>query len=81
MPSMAITWARCLKRVFNIDITECEKCKGPVKIIACIEDPVVIEKIQAHLKAKEGEQDAQSNRLPPTRAPPWLIEIDQGLID
>jgi hypothetical protein len=28
---VSITWARRLKRVFNIDITECEKCKGPVK--------------------------------------------------
>ena len=31
----AMTWARRLKRVFNIDITECELCQGPVKIIAC----------------------------------------------
>ena len=50
----AMTWARRLKRVFGIDITECEKCKGPVKVIACIEDPVVIEKILAHLKVKAG---------------------------
>jgi hypothetical protein len=41
-----------------------------VKIIACIEDPVVIEKIQAHLRAKEGEQASQSTRLSPSRAPP-----------
>ncbi len=67
MPSMAITWARRLKRVFNIDISECEKCKGSVKIIACIEDSVVIDKILAHLKAKEGKQESPFNRLPPSR--------------
>jgi len=33
-----------LKRVFNIDIETCNShCGGAVKIIACIEDPAVIE--------------------------------------
>ena len=36
MPSMAITWARRLKRVFNIDIETCKSCGGDAKIIACI---------------------------------------------
>jgi ribosomal protein S27E len=76
----SMTWARRLKRVFNIDITECEKCKGPVKVIACIEDPVVIEKILAHLRAKEVDQESLTT-LPPTRAPPWLPGRDQGMID
>jgi len=31
--------------VFNIDIESCKSCGGRVKIIACIEDPVVIEQI------------------------------------
>jgi hypothetical protein len=29
----AMTWARRLKRVFNIDISSCEKCQGPVKVM------------------------------------------------
>ena len=76
-----MTWARRLKRVFAIDITECEKCRGPVKIIACIEDPEVIEKILTHLTGREGEQAAQATRLPPTRAPPQFPAWDQGLND
>jgi hypothetical protein len=27
----------------------CNSCGGPVKIIACIDDPLVIEKIRTHL--------------------------------
>ena len=77
----AMTWARRLKRVFNIDITECEKCKGPVKVIACIEDPVVIDKILNHLKAKEAKQVSPSTQLPPPRAPPLLPGWEQGLAD
>jgi len=45
----AMTWAKRLKRVFNIDIETCSECGGDVKIIASIEDPVVIQKILAHL--------------------------------
>jgi len=68
MPSMAITWAQRLKRVFNIDIETCNSCGGPVKFIACIEDPLVIKKILAHLERKDASHAAW--RLPPCRAPP-----------
>jgi hypothetical protein len=41
----SMTWAQRLKRVFNIDIETCRECGGAVKVIACLEDPVVIEKM------------------------------------
>ncbi len=44
-----MTWARGLKRVFNIDIETCKECVGAVKIIARIEDPAVINQILAQL--------------------------------
>ena len=37
-----ISWARLLKRVFEIDIEHCPHCGGRLKIIAAIEDPAVI---------------------------------------
>jgi len=70
-------WARRLKRVFHIDITECEKCRGPVKIMACIEDPVVIEKILAHLKTRDQHTSPHTTHLPPSRAPPMLPDTKQ----
>jgi hypothetical protein len=49
-PSKArISWARLLKRVFNIDVETCAECGGKTKIIAAIEDPPVIRKILEHL--------------------------------
>jgi hypothetical protein len=52
-----------LKRVFAIEIEKCEKCGGNVKIIACIEDAEVIEKILKHL-GMDGASQAR-NRSPP----------------
>ena len=40
------------RRVFNIDIQTCSACGGAVKVIACIQDPAVIEKILTHLQEK-----------------------------
>ena len=65
---MAMTWMQQLKRVINIDIETCEWCAGQVKIIACIEDPAVIERILAHLKNKA--PSAGTALVPENRAPP-----------
>jgi hypothetical protein len=73
---IAMTWMQRLKRVFGIDIEICEKCKGPVKIIACVEDPVVIEKVLRHLREKSISNN--SARLPPGRAPPQIELFDRS---
>ena len=44
-----MSWARLLKRLFDIDIDHCHHCSGTLKIIAAIEDPAEITKILAHL--------------------------------
>jgi hypothetical protein len=41
----AMTWAQRLSRVFRIDVTRCERCGGPVRIIASLSDPAVIDRI------------------------------------
>jgi hypothetical protein len=63
-----MTWAQRLKRVFNIDIETCRECGGAVKVIACIENPVVIENILTHLNEKAAS--AGTGLLPERRAPP-----------
>jgi hypothetical protein len=64
----SMTWAKRLKRVFNIDIETCSECGGDVKIIASIEDPVVIQKILAHLE--NTASSAATSLLPDCRASP-----------
>jgi hypothetical protein len=64
----SMTWAKRLKRVFNIEIETCSECGGDVRIIASIEDPVVIQKILAHLE--NTASSAATALLPDCRAPP-----------
>jgi len=55
--SARMSWAKLLKRVFDIDVERCPHCGGKLKIIAAILQPAVIAKILAHLGL-------------PTKAPP-----------
>ena len=72
-----MTWASRLKRVFNIDIETCTECGGPVKVIACIEAPVVIKLILDHLEHKAEIREPRA--LHESRAPP--VGLQQGLFD
>ncbi len=75
-----MTWWKQLRPVLNIDIETCRECGGTVKVmpralaalagqaLACIEDPVVIEKILAHLRGKD--TSVPTSLLPDSRAPP-----------
>lgn len=73
----SMTWAQRLKRVFTIDIEVGTPCGGPVRVVACIEAPAVIQKILTHLKEKAEPQEP--NRLPESRAPP--VSMPVGLFD
>ena len=65
-----MSWAQRLKRVFAIDVEVCPHCGGGVRIIACIEDPVVIRQILSHVEAKQTCNRQQAGDLPPSPAPP-----------
>ena len=65
---MRMTWARLLKRVFDIDIEQCA-CGGKLKLIAVIEEPDVIEKILKHIGL-----DPQPPPITPARRRAQLFE-------
>ena len=69
--SKRISWARLLKRVFNIDISICPKCAGKIKIIAAIEDPKIIKQILEHLGLA-----STAPRLMQARGPPQADQSD-----
>ena len=63
-----MSWARRLKRVFGIEIEQCVRCGGRLKVIASIEEPELIERILAH-RRERGEEEALTVSLG-ARAPP-----------
>jgi hypothetical protein len=60
-----MSWARLLKRVFDLDVTVCFSCQGAVKIIAAILQRAVIVKILAHLKLPTEPPIIAAARAPP----------------
>ncbi len=63
----SMNWMQRLKRVFCIEIETCQRCGGTLKVIASIEDRVLIDHILAHL-----EQRAEHEAIVPfaSRGPP-----------
>ena len=63
-------WARLIRKVYEVDPLECPKCKGPMRIIALIDDPRVIRRILEHLGLWAPETSAPG---PPAGACDWPV--------
>ena len=63
-----MSWMQRLKRVFHIDIEHCGVGGATLRVIACIETPEVIERILAHLAARNTGGIDHHPRAPPLRA-------------
>ena len=69
------------KRVFKIDITQCEVCeKFNVKNIACITDASVINKILSYLDKQNLPESDNGSFMPPLRAPPEIATFSDYII-
>ena len=66
------TWARLIRKVYEVDPLECPKCKGPMRVIALIEDSDVIRKILCHLGLWAPQQPPQRIHGPPAPDLPGL---------
>jgi len=55
-------WTQRLKRVFNIEVETCVQCGSSDKVIARIDDQVVIDKILFYLE-KKGELPSMPDTL------------------
>jgi hypothetical protein len=62
-----MTWARRLKRVFGIEIEQCMRCGGRLKVLASIEEPELIERILAH-RREWGEEGSSTGSCCSARA-------------
>jgi len=67
-----MSWMQRLKRVLTIDIETCPDCGGKLRVIACIEDPLLIMKILGHVQRREAAATTQA-RAPPAGSQQTLI--------
>jgi hypothetical protein len=61
-------WARLIRKVYEADPLQCPKCKGPMRVIALIDDPGVIRRILEHLRRWAPEAAGPG---PPAPAREW----------
>jgi hypothetical protein len=47
-------WARLIRKVYEADPLECPKCKGPMRVIALIDDPGVVRRILVQRCSRDG---------------------------
>jgi len=57
-----MTWMQRLRRVFDIDISQCPRCGAALRVLAVITEPRVIAAILEHI-------DTRAARAPPTASP------------
>jgi len=59
------SWARLIHKVYEVDPLICPVCKGPMHVIALIEDPEVIRRILTHLGRWAPRKEGRRERAPP----------------
>jgi len=64
------TWARLIRKVYEADPLQCPKCKGPMRVIALIEDPGVIRHILEHFALWAPEASGPGPPVPAPSARP-----------
>lgn len=66
----AMTWMQRLRRVFAIEIERCGRCGGKLRVIASIEEPLLIERILAHVRRPVEDEQPRPYvvRAPPQRS-------------
>ena len=57
-----------IHQVYEADPLECPKCQGPMRVIALIDDPAVVQRILEHLECWAPNPAA---RGPPVQAAEW----------
>jgi hypothetical protein len=60
-----LPWAELLRRVFLVDVFECPRCHGRMRIVSAVTDPCAVERILLHLR-----HSTAPPALFPPRAPP-----------
>jgi hypothetical protein len=59
------TWAELMRRAFLVDVLDCPRCHGRMRVIATIDEPAVVKKILEHLGLTTEIPSPKAARSPP----------------
>ncbi len=57
-----LSWAQLLKRTFSVDVLHCPNCNGRLRVIAAIDEPVVVKKVLPGSRSCKGPARAAGLR-------------------
>jgi hypothetical protein len=81
-PMAVLSWAELIRRVFAVDVLECPRCGGRMRILAAIQTPGAIRDILEHLglpsRAPPIHPARRPSDLPPPRGTPEFPEPPEG---
>ena len=63
---VARRWAALLQQIFEVDPLVCPTCRGPMRIVAFITQPSVIDQILTHLRTRAATAAHADARSPPS---------------
>ena len=67
LPKSRASWARLLRKVFEVDPLTCLRCGAEMKVISVITEGALIDKLLKHVRGRAEEQgdDPFDPRAPP----------------
>ena len=69
-------WGDLMRRSMGLDVVTCPRCGGRLRLIAVIDDPVVVTRVLRHLGLPTEIPQARPARAPPTEVAPDLFFAD-----
>jgi hypothetical protein len=68
-------WADLMRRTFAIDVLDCPRCGGRLRLLALIEQAQVVERILRHLGLPTNRPEPRPARAPPRHADDPLSQL------
>jgi hypothetical protein len=68
-------WAELMRRTFGIDVLDCQRCGGRLRLLALIEHARIVERILRHLGLPTDRPELRPARAPPRRGDDLACQV------
>ena len=75
-PGPRLDWAPLLKRVYPVDVLQCPRCNGRLKVLCVLTHPPVLKRLLAHLNLPSQPAPRASPRFHPEQLPLLVSSVE-----